>query len=129
MFENSKIIQRLYDSFAVGDLGAVLELLDPTVKWTEAEGFPYAGCYEGPDAVKAHVIERTEREWENYEAVPDEFIDAGTTIVVLGFVGGTHRSTGRNFRARFAHVWLLRDRKIVSFEQIIDSAKAREATP
>jgi ketosteroid isomerase-like protein len=129
MFENSKIIQELYDSFSQGRLDAVLELLDPKVEWIEAAGFPYAGTYTGPDEVRTNVIERVDHDWENYEAVPDEFIDAGENIVVLGFVGGTNRSTGKSFRARFAHMWILRQGKICFFEQIVDSAKAIQALP
>ena len=33
-----------------------------------------------------------------------------------------------NFAARFAHIWELRDNKIIAFEQIADTAKVNEAT-
>ncbi len=50
-------------------------------------------------------------EWEGFAAIPDEFIDAGDTVVVLGTYSGRYRSTGKSFQANFAHVWKIRTGK------------------
>jgi uncharacterized protein len=127
--KNADLIRHVYDAFARGDVPTVLAALDPAVSWTEAEGFPYAGTYVGPDAVLNGVFMRLGTEWEGFEALPDEFVDGGDTIVALGFYRGTYRATGRPMRAAFAHVWHLRDSKVIKFVQYVDTRKVAEALP
>ncbi len=52
MGKNHKEILRTgYGNFAKGDIPAVLEIFDSKIEWTEAEGFPYGGTYNGPEFI------------------------------------------------------------------------------
>ena len=42
---NKNIIQGMYDSFASGDVTAVIAAFADSISWTEADGFPLAGTY------------------------------------------------------------------------------------
>lgn len=95
--------------------------LSSDVDWTEAEGFPYGGTYTGPNAVLEGVFMRLGTEWESFAVVPDEFIDGGDTVVVLGKYRGTYKATGKSFQANFAHVWKVREGKAVKFVQYVDT--------
>ena len=119
---NAETIQAVYDAFGKGDIPNVLAAMDSKVEWIEAEGFPYAGTYVGPDAVLQGVFMRLGTEWDGYQAAPDEVLDAGDTIVGLGHYSGRYKATGKEFRAPFAHVFNLRDGKIVRFRQYTDTA-------
>jgi len=44
---NSDIINALYDSFASGNIPAVLGAMDENISWTEAEGFPHGELMSG----------------------------------------------------------------------------------
>ena len=127
MNPNLETVQKFYAAFANGDVPTVLGSLSPNIEWTEAEGFPLAGTYIGPDAVLSGVFMRLATEWEGFAAVPHEFIDAVDTIVVLGRYSGKYVATGKPFSADYAHVWKLREGKVVSFRQIVDSALVNEA--
>lgn len=127
MTSNAALIRTTYDAFARGDVETVLAVLDPSIEWTEAAGFPYAGTYIGPDAVLAGVFARLGADWERFEAVPDRVVTEGGTVVATGTYSGTFAATGRSFEARFAHVWELRDGRVVCFEQVADTAMVREA--
>lgn len=118
---NLNSVQGVYEAFAKGDIPAVLGFLSSDVDWTEAEGFPYGGTYTGPDAVLEGVFMRLGAEWESFAAVPDEFIDGGDTVVVLGKYRGTYKATGKSFQANFAHVWKVREGKAVKFVQYVDT--------
>lgn len=118
---NLNSVQGVYDAFAKGDIPAVLGFLSSDVDWTEAEGFPYGGTYTGPDAVLEGVFMRLGTEWESFAVVPDEFIDGGDTVVVLGKYRGTYKATGKSFQANFAHVWKVREGKAVKFVQYVDT--------
>ena len=116
-----------YDALATGNVPAILAMCDPAIEWTEAEGFPYAGTYIGPDAVLSGVIARLGSEWTPFQVKPAEFIDGGDQVVVLGRYAATYNETGKSFDAAFAHVWTLRDGKVVRFRQYVDSALVQEA--
>ena len=55
---NKEIIQELYQNFASGDVPAVVARFDNNISWTEADGFPLAGTYVGPEAVVENVLPR-----------------------------------------------------------------------
>jgi ketosteroid isomerase-like protein len=124
---SSETIHNVYEAFARGDIPVVLAALDPNVKWTEAEGFPYGGTYTGPEAVLQNVFMKLGTEWEGFSAVPHEFIVDGETIVALGTYGGKFKATGKRISAPFAHVWKLQDGKVRTFWQHTDTALVQEA--
>jgi ketosteroid isomerase-like protein len=127
MGANTEIIRGLYAAFASGDVAGVLAAFDPNIQWTEAEGFPYGGTYVGPEAVLTNVFAKLGSEWDGFSAVPHSFVSEGDTVVALGEYGGGYKATGRRFSAPFAHVWILRDGKIVRFQQYTDTALAQAA--
>jgi uncharacterized protein len=107
--ENTEVVSRLYEAFAQGDVQAALGLMAPDVEWTEAEGYPYAGTYKGPEAVLNGVFVRLGTEWDGYQAVPDEFIAQNDRVVALGHYSGTYKATGKSFRAPFVHVCTVKE--------------------
>ena len=124
---NINSIKQVYQAFAEGDVPTVLGALSPEIDWTEAEGFPYAGTYHGPRAVLEGVFMRLGSEWNGFAAIPDEFIDGGDTVVVLGKYSGTYKKTGKSFQANFAHVWKLQDGKAIRFIQYVDTLLVHRA--
>ena len=124
---NIDSVKQIYQGFAEGDIPTVLGLLNSEIDWTEAEGFPYAGTYHGPRAVLEGVFMRLGSEWNGFAAVPDEFIDGGDTVVVLGKYSGTYKRTGKSFQADFAHVWKMRDGKAIRFIQYVDTLLVHRA--
>jgi uncharacterized protein len=124
---NVELVKSLYDSFAAGDVPAVLQGFDENIEWTEAEGFPYGGTYRGGAAIVENVFMRIATEWDGYAVTPDEFLDAGEKVVALGNYSGSYKATGKSMKVPFAHVWTLRDGKIVKFVQYTDTLKVSEA--
>jgi len=124
---NLNLIKSVYEAFATGDIPAVLGALSPDIAWTEAEGFPYGGTYHGPRGVLEGVFMRLGSEWEGFAAVPDEFIDGGDAVVVLGKYSGKYKATGKSFQANFAHVWKMQDGKAAQFIQYVDTLLVHRA--
>jgi ketosteroid isomerase-like protein len=121
------LIDEAYRAVAVGDIPTFLGLLDDKVEWTEAAGFPLAGTYHGPQAVLEGVFARLGSEWDGFKVEASQLVAEGDEVVGLGAYSGTYKATGKSFSARFAHVWTVKDGKVVRFEQIVDSAKVNEA--
>ncbi|MDT8342263.1 MAG: nuclear transport factor 2 family protein [Longimicrobiales bacterium] len=125
---NRAIVQQAYADFATGDVDAFLSVLDPEVTWTDAEGYPYAGTYVGPDALLEGLIARIGAEWDGYTVVADTYLADGDRVVALGTYSGTYKATGRSVKAPFAHVWQFVDGKVVSFRQYTDGPPWERAT-
>jgi ketosteroid isomerase-like protein len=126
---NLELIRNLYAASARGDGPAVLSAMDPAIVWNEAENFPYAdrNPYVGPAAVAEGIFFRLATEWDDFQAVPAEFFDAGDTVVVTGRYRAIHKTTLANLDAQYAHVWRVRGGKIVGFQQYTDTAQAQSA--
>jgi len=124
---NVELIKNLYQAFAQGDIPAVLQSFDENIEWTEAEGFPYGGTYRGGEAVVENVFMKLATEWTDFKADPNEFLDAGERIVALGNYSGSYNQTGKSMNVSFAHVWTLKDGKIIKFVQYTDTLKVSEA--
>ena len=124
---NVDLIEQLYDAFARGDIPGVLGAFDPQIEWTSAEGALYPGTFIGPDAVLSNVFARIGGEWDGFRVEPAEYLDAGDHVVALGRYSGTYRATGRAMSAAFAHVWTVRDGRVVRFRQYADTRKMAEA--
>ena len=126
--DNRAIVEAAYADFARGDVEAFLAILSPDVRWTDAEGYPYAGTYVGPDSLLQGLIARIGAEWDDYTVVPTTYVAEGDRVVALGDYGGTYKATGRSVEAPFAHVWELRDGQVVRFRQFTDGPPWERAT-
>jgi ketosteroid isomerase-like protein len=94
--ENVEMIRGLYAAFAKGDVPAVLGKLDSNIVWNEADSSPYAdgNPYIGPDRIAQGVFTRLGSDWESFSVVPEEALDAGETVVILGNYNGTFKKNG-----------------------------------
>jgi ketosteroid isomerase-like protein len=58
---------------------------------------------------------------------PREFIAQGDKVVALGHYAWRVKATGREFGGDFAHVFTVRDGKVVRFHEYMDTAAAAAA--
>ena len=123
---NKDIIESLYRSFAAGDIAAVTATFADDIAWTEADGFPLAGTYIGPQAVLENVFMRLAEFSDNWGVAVDRCVADGDTVVALGKYTWNHKQTGEPCQVHMAHVWTLADGKAVSFMQHVDTARVRE---
>ncbi len=128
--ENIDVIREMYDAFDKGDVPTVLEQMDQSIEWKEAENFIYAdrSPYMGPQAIVDGVFRRLGTEWERFTVTPEEWLDAGNQVVVLGTYTGRHMASGREVRAQFAHVWGIKSGRVVRFQHYTDTKQFAEVT-
>jgi ketosteroid isomerase-like protein len=128
--ENVALVQGIYHAFGAGDVPGVVSRMSPEIVWNEAENFPYAdrNPYLGPEAVLTGVFGRIGTDWEGFSPAPEEFLDSGDAVVVLGRYRGTYKATGRALDAQFVHVWRVEDGKAVAFQQYTDTLQAMRVT-
>ena len=84
------------EAFARGDMDAVLADMDDGIEWQQAQGLPHGGVYHGIAEVRANIFDPLDRDWwSEFSAVPDEFLDAGDEVIVLGRYRGVAKQTGK----------------------------------
>ncbi|YAF96389.1 MAG: nuclear transport factor 2 family protein [Nodularia sp. CChRGM 3473] len=124
---NLAIIERLYTAFKERDTKTIYEIFDPQIEWIQNEGFPGGGRHIGTEAVLNDVFAKFRLDWDTWQAVVEEWLDAGDTIIALGEYRGTYKTTGKSTTAAFAHVYKLRNGRIFKFQQYTDTLKVAEA--
>jgi ketosteroid isomerase-like protein len=126
MATNKEIAEGVYTSFAQGDVPAALGAMADDIQWTQADGFPLAGTYVGPQAVLEGVFMRLGEIGDDYAVVPEQFVADGDTVVMLGHYAWKHKSSGEPSVVKMAHVLTLDGGKIVTFQQHVDTVRVRE---
>ena len=128
MGSNAAIVKAIYEAMARGDVPAVLGAFDPEIEWYEAEGNPLedGNPYRGGGAVASGVFKRLIDRVDRFSATPANVIDGGDTVVVEGRYRGQVKGSDRQVDSQFAHVWHLRNGKVVRFQQYTDTKQWAE---
>jgi ketosteroid isomerase-like protein len=127
---NLAIVQGVYEKFGKGDIPGVLSALDPKVEWYEAESFIYGDnkVLIGPEAVLNGVFMKIGAEWEYITIVNLQVIGMENGMVLgTGRYQGKYKRNGATIDAQLAHVWTLRDGKVIKFQQYTDTRQFSEA--
>ena len=109
---NTDILKAAFKAFADDDLDRVMEAWHDDIRWegTNDDRLPVGGRHEGKEDVM-DSLRNIASEWSSYSASPDEFVEDGDTIVVLGHVEATAKKTGTSVSYPFVHVWRFDDGK------------------
>jgi hypothetical protein len=124
---NGEKVKGLYEAAGRGDPGVLMAALHPAIEWSEAEGSPYAANnpYVGPGGV-GMLLGQIATDISDFRLEPHTFIDGGDVVVVQGRYRGVGAKTKKALDAPFAHVWSLRDGKVVRFQQYTDTRQWRD---
>jgi ketosteroid isomerase-like protein len=128
--DNASIIRGVYEALARGEIAAVLGVLHEQAEWNEAEHFTYwpGQAFIGPQAVLTGVIARIPQDLDGFAIDIRRIVAAGDTVLVEARYRGTAKATGKPIDAQVAHVWDLRDGKVVRFQQYTDTWQFSQAT-
>lgn len=120
MASNLETVKKVYESFARGDLPAVLSLMHDEIEWNEPDSIPY-GNQVGPQAIAQNIFGRVIQDVADFTVTPAEFVDGGDTIVSIGRYRGRGAKTGMTIDTPFVHVWRIRDGKLSFFQTYTDT--------
>ncbi len=125
--QDVQTVREGYEAFNRQEIPNVLERFDPQIEWTEPGGAAAApsGTYRGAQAVAEKVFSLVPEHFEELHPQPEQFIDAGDHIVVVGRFRGRSK-TGAMLDAPFAHVWTMRNGKVVRFHNYVDASAWRQ---
>jgi ketosteroid isomerase-like protein len=110
--DNASTVKELYQAFARGDIGAILSSLTEDVELDVPGGSPLSGIRSGRGQVGQFLAD-LQRLVRMDELDAGEFVSSGDKVVVLGRERGTIKETGRSYSTKFAHVYTVRNHKVV----------------
>jgi uncharacterized protein len=128
--ENLQTVRRGYDLFASGDVEGVAALFAADAELADAGGLGVAGSTagtrHGPEGFLLGAEDAIEA-FEDYRVEAEEFIEAGDAVVVPVRISGRGRASGALLETRVAHLWVLRNGKVILGEVYRTTEEALEA--
>ena len=119
------VVLDFYNKLSDGDAAGALGLMAADIEWITMWHYKVEG--RGPGPVAEGLFKPLMAEWKSFSLIPTEFIAEDEIVVSLGDFKGVHGVTGKTSVARYAHVWTVRNGKIVRFRQYIDTLAVAEA--
>ena len=127
---NLEIVRRGYELYAAGDLEGAAALFSADAEVADAGGLGVAdtavGTRSGPEGF-LRATEEVLDAFEDYRVETEEFIDAGTAVVVPVRISGRGKASGVKLEMQLAHLWVLRDGKVIRGEVYRTTEEALEA--
>lgn len=128
MAENVEILRGAYGAFGRGDIEAVADTWEADIEFAgpNSSRMPGAGAHHGKAEV-ARLFTGMRDRWDGLALSPDEFVEQGETVVVLGHLEGRAKATGTDVKVPFVHVWRMREGKAYRGQALTDTAVVADA--
>lgn len=128
MAGNVETLRSGYEAFSRGDMNAVMEVWTDDIQWEgpNAEQLPGSGTHRGKEAV-ASMLGEIPQSWDVFQATPDEFVESGDTVVVLGHTEAKAKGSGEEIKVPFVHVWRMSGGKGQRVQALTDTQVVAEA--
>jgi ketosteroid isomerase-like protein len=121
--EDVQRLRGVYDAFDRDDADVFVGLLAHDIEWRGPGPPPAPGAPppHGPDGVRT-CLDLLREHVAGGWGTPEEFLDVGGRVVVLGRFAGTARATGRDFETPSVDVWTCRDGVPTGLVHFVDTA-------
>ncbi len=116
---NAALVHRIYAAFATRDIPGALALIAPDVEITQSTEVPWGGTYTGHEG----ALEFFGKLLTSITSAVtlDHLVDAGDTVVAIGWTRGTVNATNSTFDVPIAHAWTFRDGLAVRVAFYVDN--------
>ena len=126
--KNVEIVRSGYDCVGRGDIEGLLALFDDAIEWKTPgpKELPTAGTRRGRQQV-AEFFQTMDKVFEITRMEPRTFLADGDRVVVLGVDTSRIKATGTVLDGEWAHVFTLKNGKVVAFQEYLDTAPTMAA--
>jgi ketosteroid isomerase-like protein len=124
---NADLVRPIYEEWGRGNWQPRFELYHPRMEWGWSDEFPgLAGVYEDHRSPNPRLRGWLSG-WEHWRAEADEYLELGDHVVVLASYHGRGKGSGVEIHQEGAHVFELRDGKVVRLEIFANRTNAIES--
>ena len=125
--ENVDALRPIYDEWGRGNFTPMFDVYADDMEWGWSAEFPgLAGVYRDPAERNARLHEWLSP-WEHWTCEAEEYVEHGDHVVVLARYRGRGKGSGVEVDTRGAHVWTLRNGRVVRLEVFANRARALES--
>tara|TARA_B100000678_G_scaffold289247_1_gene299385 strand:+ start:874 stop:1275 length:402 start_codon:yes stop_codon:yes gene_type:complete len=120
---NRETIMALYEGFGAGDINVIVALMAADIVWHEAENNKLAdrNPYRGPQAIVEGVFARIAEDFDEFTVEIGRVIEDGETVAMQGRYRARAKASDAEINPQIVHWWTLRDGKIATFQQHVDT--------
>jgi ketosteroid isomerase-like protein len=129
MMTNVEVVKECYAKFGEGDIPGLLARFDPQIEFRLAQGHPYrmdGKPWIGGQEIARNFFMKAGPEWENWRILPEHILEAGDAVIVECRYAGMYKPTGGVLDVQVCHIWRLKQGKVTSFHQYIDTAQLQK---
>lgn len=125
---NVEIVRQLYTAFAKKDIPAMLDMLSEDIEWAEPENpyNPAGGTRKGHAGFLEWLMIGKEAE-DILVLEPHRFLTDSDAVAVIGHMKCLAKPTGKTYESDFVHLVVLKDNKVIRFQEFFDTYAAGEA--
>jgi hypothetical protein len=126
---NIAFVQSLYAAFGQGDIGTIISSTTPDIAWHSGgrpSDYPGFGPRKGQQAVQEFFQIIAENN-DFLHFTPREFYADSDKVFVLGDYEIIMKRTGKKVESDWIHVFTIKNSKVASFREFLDTAQAAEA--
>jgi uncharacterized protein len=113
--ENVEVVRSVLAAWSTHREQSALGLLDPEIVFDATRRKVNPKIYVGMEGLRVMLADRDEV-WDEFHTEPNEFIDAGDRIVVVGRWIGKGKGSGIEVEQPTAHVFTLSNGRVVRWE-------------
>jgi len=122
--ENVELVRRVYEGWARGDFSDT-DAFDPEIDF-EMVDWPHQTRVHGVDDMWS-TWRATLTAFDDFRAVPMEYVDCGSNVLVINQVEASGKESGAEVSAETATVWTVENGRVVRLALYWDTDRAREA--
>jgi uncharacterized protein len=126
---NADLIRPLFEEWGRGNWRPRFGVYHEHMEWGWSDEFPGLGGVCEDERNPNPRMRAWLREWEDWRAEADEFLELGDYVVVLTSYHGRGKVSGAEVHQKGAHVFKLRDGQVVRLEIFADRQRAIESVP
>jgi uncharacterized protein len=124
---NVEVVRRVYDEWGRGNSRPRFDFYHDEMEWGWSDEFPgLAGVYRDPAERNERMVEWLSP-WEHWVCEAEDYLVSGDHVVALCRYTGRGKGSGAMVDTKGAHLWTLRDGKVIRLEVFADRARALAA--
>jgi uncharacterized protein len=121
--EHADVIRSSYAAMNRGDVEGALAALHRDARWNESPELPGADRFEGREEIERFLRGFLEQ-WDTFHQEVTSVIVEGERALAMITLTAVGRESGAQVRARYAHLWTMRERLGVEVDAFYDLEKA-----
>jgi ketosteroid isomerase-like protein len=124
---NAELLHPVYEQWSRGNWRPSFDIYDPHMEWGWSSEFLDLGGVHEDRRDPNPRLRRWLSGWDYWRAEAEEYLELGDYIVVLARYRGKGRGSGVEIEQEGAHVFRLRDGKVIRLEIFASRARAIES--